>query len=81
MGKDLCEQFGAAREIFAQADDALGFSLSKVCFSGPEAELKLTEILSPLFWRLRLPRCVCWKAKRGCARIMPLATAWANIAH
>jgi [acyl-carrier-protein] S-malonyltransferase len=47
MGKDLCEQFGAAREIFAQADDALGFSLSKVCFSGPEAELKLTENTQP----------------------------------
>jgi [acyl-carrier-protein] S-malonyltransferase len=47
MGKDLCEQFPVAREIFAQADEALGFSISKLCFSGPEAELNLTENTQP----------------------------------
>ena len=47
MGKDLCEQFPVAREVFAQADEALGFSISKLCFSGPEAELKLTENTQP----------------------------------
>jgi [acyl-carrier-protein] S-malonyltransferase len=47
MGKDLCEQFAVAREVFAQADDALGFSLSKVCFTGPEPDLKLTENTQP----------------------------------
>lgn len=47
MGKDLCEQHAAAREIFAEAEDALGFALSRLCFSGPEAELKLTENTQP----------------------------------
>jgi [acyl-carrier-protein] S-malonyltransferase len=47
MGKDLCEQFAVAREVFAQADDALGFSLSRLCFTGPEPDLKLTENTQP----------------------------------
>jgi [acyl-carrier-protein] S-malonyltransferase len=47
MGKDLCERFSAAKSIFAEADSALGFSLSKLCFEGPEADLKLTENTQP----------------------------------
>ena len=47
MGKDLCAQFGAAKQVFAEADDALGFSLSQLCFSGPESDLKLTENTQP----------------------------------
>jgi [acyl-carrier-protein] S-malonyltransferase len=47
MGKDLCEQFVAAKEIFTEADDVLGFRLSELCFSGPEADLKLTENTQP----------------------------------
>ena len=47
MGRDLCDQFPVARDVFAQADEALGFSISKLCFFGPEAELKLTENTQP----------------------------------
>lgn len=47
MGKELCEEFPAARQVFAEAEDALGFSLSQLCFSGPESELKLTENTQP----------------------------------
>lgn len=47
MGKEFCEQFSAAKRIFAEADDALGFSLSKLCFEGPEGDLKLTENTQP----------------------------------
>lgn len=47
MGKELCGQFPAAKETFAEADDALGFRLSDLCFSGPEADLKLTENTQP----------------------------------
>ena len=47
MAKELAAQFDAAREVFAEADDALGFSLSKLCFDGPEADLKLTENTQP----------------------------------
>ena len=47
MGKELCEQFPVARKVFAEAEDALGFALSQLCFAGPEAELKLTENTQP----------------------------------
>jgi len=47
MGKRLCEQFPIARQVFAEADDALGFALSQLCFTGPEPDLKLTEHTQP----------------------------------
>lgn len=47
MGKELCDQFPAAQRIFAEADEVLGFSLSQLCFSGPESDLKLTENTQP----------------------------------
>lgn len=47
MGKDLCENFPRARQVFEEADDALGYALSKLCFNGPEADLKLTANTQP----------------------------------
>jgi len=47
MGKELAENFKIARETFAEADDILGLSLSKICFEGPEEELKLTANTQP----------------------------------
>jgi len=47
MGKDLSAEFAPARETFAEADETLGFSLSRLCFEGPDAELKLTENTQP----------------------------------
>lgn len=47
MGKDLFDNFSAAREVFEQADDALGFPLSEMCFSGSEADLQLTANTQP----------------------------------
>jgi [acyl-carrier-protein] S-malonyltransferase len=47
MGKGLVAQFGEARRVFEHADNALGFSLSRLCFEGPEPELKKTENLQP----------------------------------
>ncbi|MGE5215658.1 MAG: ACP S-malonyltransferase [Chloroflexota bacterium] len=47
MAKELVTQFKAARKVFADADDTLGFSLSELCFGGPEADLKLTENTQP----------------------------------
>jgi [acyl-carrier-protein] S-malonyltransferase len=47
MGKDLFDNFAVAREVFEQADDALGFSLSEMCFSGDEADLQLTANTQP----------------------------------
>lgn len=47
MGKSLADAFPAAARVFVAADDALGFSLAKLCFEGPEDELKLTENQQP----------------------------------
>src|SRR5205809_7944346 len=47
MGKDLFDNFSAAREVFESADDTLGFPLSKICFSGDEAALQLTANTQP----------------------------------
>jgi [acyl-carrier-protein] S-malonyltransferase len=47
MGKALAETFPAARRVFEEADEALGFSLSRLCFEGPEEQLKLTEHTQP----------------------------------
>jgi [acyl-carrier-protein] S-malonyltransferase len=47
MGADLAEAIPAARAVFEEADDALGFSLSKLCFEGPEEDLRLTENTQP----------------------------------
>jgi [acyl-carrier-protein] S-malonyltransferase len=47
MGQALAAQFPAARAIFDQADDALGFPLSTLCFEGPDDQLKLTENTQP----------------------------------
>lgn len=47
MGRDLAEKFPVARDTFAEADDALGFPISKLCFEGPEDQLKLTEFQQP----------------------------------
>ena len=47
MGKALHDSSNAAREIWQRADTALGFSLSKLCFEGPEADLTLTKFAQP----------------------------------
>jgi [acyl-carrier-protein] S-malonyltransferase len=47
MGKELAERYPIARETFAEADAALGYLLSQLCFEGPEDKLKLTEITQP----------------------------------
>ncbi len=47
MGRDLADRFPVAAETFAEADAALGFPLSRLCFEGPEADLRLTENTQP----------------------------------
>jgi len=47
MGKALAEAFPEAGAVFREADEALGFPLSKLCFEGPESELQLTAITQP----------------------------------
>ncbi len=47
MGRDLADRYPEARELFIRADSALGFPLSKLCFEGPEDELRLTKNAQP----------------------------------
>ena len=47
MGLDLCQNFPVARQTFEEADAALGFSLSKLCFEGPAEDLQLTANTQP----------------------------------
>jgi [acyl-carrier-protein] S-malonyltransferase len=47
MGKDLAEKYPLARQTFEEADEALGYKLSQLCFYGPEDQLRLTEITQP----------------------------------
>jgi [acyl-carrier-protein] S-malonyltransferase len=47
MGKDLADNFPAARQVFEEADTALGFALSELCFHGPADQLQLTENTQP----------------------------------
>jgi [acyl-carrier-protein] S-malonyltransferase len=47
MGKELAEKYPIAKRTFEEADEALGYKLSQLCFEGPEDQLKLTEITQP----------------------------------
>jgi [acyl-carrier-protein] S-malonyltransferase len=47
MGKELAEKYPVARQIFDEADEALGYKLSQLCCEGPEEKLRLTEITQP----------------------------------
>jgi [acyl-carrier-protein] S-malonyltransferase len=57
MGKSLAEKFAAARTIFDQADEALGFSLSRLCFEGPAETLQLTENMQPALLTVSVAAC------------------------
>src|ERR1700690_3423804 len=47
MGKELADHHAIARQTFEEADEALGYKLSRLCFEGREEKLKLTEITQP----------------------------------
>ena len=47
MGKDLAEKYPIARQTFEEADEALGYKLSQLCWEGPEERLRLTEVTQP----------------------------------
>jgi [acyl-carrier-protein] S-malonyltransferase len=47
MGKELAEKHPVARQTFEEADEALGYKLSQLCFEGPEEKLRMTEITQP----------------------------------
>jgi [acyl-carrier-protein] S-malonyltransferase len=64
MGKGLAAQYSAARAVFEEADDALAFPLSAMCFEGPEDALKLTENTQPALLTVSTA-AFCVLAERG----------------
>jgi len=54
MGKDLCENFPAAKAVFDRADQLLGYSLSQICFEGPEDQLTRTLYAQPAIYVMSL---------------------------
>jgi len=62
MGKDLAENYPVARQTFEEADEALGYKLSEVCFEGPEEKLKLTEITQPAILTVSV---AAWRVLQG----------------
>ena len=65
MGKEFHDQFRAAREVFEEADDTLRFSISKLCFQGPEEELKLTENTQPAILTASIATFKVLQTERG----------------
>jgi [acyl-carrier-protein] S-malonyltransferase len=57
MGKSLSEGYAVARDVFAEADLALDFPLSRLCFEGPEDALKLTENTQPALLAVSTAAC------------------------
>jgi len=57
MGKDLAANYAVARQTFEEADEALGFAISHLCFEGPDDQLKLTENTQPAI--LTVSTAVC----------------------
>lgn len=65
MGKELFENFGVAKQIFQEADDTLHFSVSSLCFKGPEEALKLTENTQPAMLTMSIGALKVLEAEKG----------------
>ena len=57
MGKELAAMYPVARQTFDEADAALGYKLSELCFEGPEEKLRLTEITQPAILTMSIAAC------------------------
>jgi [acyl-carrier-protein] S-malonyltransferase len=71
MGKGLAAEYLAARQTFEEADAALGFSISRLCFEGPEEELKKTENTQPAILAVSVAAYRVWAEQR----MQPMAVA------
>jgi [acyl-carrier-protein] S-malonyltransferase len=72
MGLDLYEAFPAARSVFQEADEALGLSLSRLCFEGPEDTLRHTINAQPAIMTVSLA-CLRAALDAGCLQERPAA--------
>jgi [acyl-carrier-protein] S-malonyltransferase len=65
MGKDLVDNFASARQVFEEANDALGFDLASLCFNGPEEDLKLTANTQPAILTVSIAALRVLEAETG----------------
>lgn len=72
MGKDLFDRFPAAKDVFAEANEVLGYDLASLCFQGPEEDLKLTANTQPAILTVAVAALRVMQAER---EITPLAAA------
>jgi [acyl-carrier-protein] S-malonyltransferase len=63
MGRELAERFPEARTVFDEADRALGFAISKLCFDGPAADLQLTANTQPAILTVSVAAAAVFDAK------------------
>jgi len=71
MGKGLYEAFGRSKAIFDQADSVLGFSLSRLCFEGPQEELAKTNNAQPAILAVTIAAWEAFKGVPGCKAPVP----------
>ncbi len=72
MGKELYENFKVAKQIFEEADDTLQFPITKICFEGPDDDLKLTENTQPAILTVSIAALKVLEQEKG---IIPELTA------
>ncbi len=75
MGRDLCDRFPEARDIFRQADQALGCELTRLCFEGPEAELTDTINAQPALLTHSIAALAALRAALGTRLQEPVVAA------
>jgi [acyl-carrier-protein] S-malonyltransferase len=72
MGKDFFDRSPAAREVFAEANEALGYDIAHLCFQGPEEDLKLTAHTQPAILTASVAALRAMQAEK---EIIPVAAA------
>ncbi len=70
MGAELSQNFPVARQVFDEADDALGFPLSTLCFEGPEDDLRLTTNTQPAMVTVAIAALRVFEAEYGVAPVI-----------
>jgi [acyl-carrier-protein] S-malonyltransferase len=72
MGKDFFDRSPAAREVFAEANEALGYDIANLCFQGPEEDLKLTANTQPAILAASIAALRVMQSETG---VIPVAAA------
>lgn len=70
MGAELAQNFAVARQTLAEADDALGFALTKLCFEGPEQDLRLTANTQPAMVAVEIAALRVFESEYGLAPVL-----------